>query len=68
MDASSLRLARTFVLALICALAFVIRLFAVVRYEGIVHEFVSSDRLLCVCSLGTQRASALCLALRRALL
>ena len=31
-----------FVLALICALAFVIRLFAVVRYEGIVHEFVSS--------------------------
>ena len=28
-------------LALICALAFVIRLFAVVRYEGIVHEFVS---------------------------
>jgi hypothetical protein len=41
MNASRLRLARVVVLALICALAFVIRLFAVVRYEGSVHEFVS---------------------------
>lgn len=33
------RPARVFLLVLICALAFTIRLFAVVRYESIIHEY-----------------------------